>query len=199
MPAAVAAGKRVAAALVEVSAPAAPQMRDTQGNPGPRPILLHCPNWPLASAAAAAALAALAGEAGAAAGAVLAAALAAEATAATAAEVAALAVLAAALALAALAAEVLAGVALALVKVAAAMGTRAAEALPPALAVALATAKIKRSTGRENRLAKQHVAPMGKRGRWGGINSTTVRTATGGSISQKPYGLECQETRGGAG
>ena len=39
-------------------------------------------------------------------------------------------------------------------------------------AAALAAAKRKRSTGRENRLAKQHVAPMGKRGRWGGINST---------------------------
>ena len=48
----------VAAALVAILAPAAPQMRDTQGNPGPRPILLHCPNWPLASVAAAAALAA---------------------------------------------------------------------------------------------------------------------------------------------
>ena len=108
-----------AAALVAISTPAWPQMRDTQGNPGPRSILLHCSNWPLASAAAVAALAALAGEAGAAAGAVLTVTLAAEATAATAAEVAALA---AALALAALAAEVLAGVTLALVKVAAAMG-----------------------------------------------------------------------------
>ena len=52
-----------------------------------------------------------------------------------------------------------------LAKVAAAMGTRAAEALLLALAVALATATRKKSTGRENRLAKQHVAPMGKRGR----------------------------------
>ena len=80
--AAVAAGARVAAALVAVSAPAAPQMRDTQGNPGPRPILLHCPNlllvhlrnwhlWPLATAdllpAAAAAATAAAAEAAAAA------------------------------------------------------------------------------------------------------------------------------------
>ena len=63
---------------------------------------------------------------------------------------------------------------MALAKVAAAMGTRAAEALPLALAAALATAKRKRSTGRENRLAKQHVAPKDKRGRWAGINSTTA-------------------------
>ena len=142
---------------------------------GPRPILLHCQNWPLASAAAAAALATLAGVAGAEAGAVFAATLAAEATAATA---AALAALAAALALAALAAEVLEGVTLALVKVAAAMGTRAAEALPPALAVALATAKRKRRTERENRRAQHRVAPMGKRGCWGGIKSTAVGRET---------------------
>ena len=45
--AAVAAGARVAAALVAVSAPAAPQMRDAQGNPGPCPILFQCPNWSL--------------------------------------------------------------------------------------------------------------------------------------------------------
>ena len=92
----------------------------------------------------------------------LAATLAAEATAAAAVEVAALA---AALALAALAAAVLAG-------------ARAVEALPLALAVALVTAKSKRSTGRENRRAKQRVAPMGKQGRWGGINSTTEERET---------------------
>ena len=49
------------------------------------------------------------------------------------------------------------------------MGTQAAEAMPLALAAALATAKRKRRTGRENRLAKQHVAPKDKRGRWVGI------------------------------
>ena len=42
---------------------------------------------------------------------------------------------------------------------------RAAEALPLALALAK-VAKRKRSTGREHLLAKQHVAPKDKRGRW---------------------------------
>ena len=93
-----------------------------------------------------------------------------------AAEVASAAVAALATALeaaAALAAAASAGLTLALVKVAAAMGTRAAEALPLALAAVLETAKRKRSTGREGRRAKHHVAPMGKRGRWAGTNSAT--------------------------
>ena len=63
-------------------------------------------------------------------------------------------------------------------KVEAAMGTRAAEALPPALAVALATAKRKRKIDRDGRRAEYHVAPMGKRGRWGGINFTVVGRET---------------------
>jgi hypothetical protein len=55
-------------------------------------------------------------------------------------------------------------------------------------AAALAAAKRKRSTGRENRLAKQHVAPMGKRkrGRWGGTCiSQDPRFSLSGSRPQK--------------
>ena len=95
----------------------------------------------------------------------------------------------------ALAAAALAGLTLALVKVAAAMGTRAAEALPPALAVALATAKRKRRTERENRRAQHRVAPMGKQGRWGGINSTTEGRETSSPNILSPCGAAALNER----
>ena len=87
---------------------------------------------------------------------------------------------------AALAAEASVGLALALAKVEAAIETRAAEALPLALAAALATAKRKRRIERDGRQAEHHVAPMGKQGRWGGINSTAVGRETGSPENSSP-------------
>ena len=47
------------------------------------------------------------------------------------------------------------------------------------LTLALAkVAKRKRRTERESRRAQHRVAPMGKRGRWGGINSTAAGRET---------------------
>ena len=62
-------------------------------------------------------------------------------------------------------------------------------------AEALATAKRKRSTGRKNHLAKQHVAPMGKRGHWGGINSTTEERKTRSPESLSPCGAAALNER----
>ena len=80
-------------------------------------------------------------------------------------------------------------------KVAAAMTTRA-EALLLALAAALATAKRKRITERGNPWTQHPVAPMGKRGRWGGIKTKVkINSATDKSQSQ----VLRRETKGGAG
>ena len=50
--------------------------------------------------------------------------------------------------------------------------------------------------GRENRLAKQHVAPKDKRGRWAGINSTTEGRETRSPEVLSPCGAAALNERG---
>ena len=50
--------------------------------------------------------------------------------------------------------------------------------------------------GRENRLAKQHVAPKDKRGRWAGINSTTEGRETRSPEILSPCGAAALNERG---
>ena len=99
-------------------------------------------------------------------------------------------------------AAVAAAVAAATAVAAAASAASAATAVVAAAAavgLTLALAKVaerKRSTGKENRLAKQHVAPKDKRGRWAGINSTTEGRETRSPEILSPCGAAALNERG---